>query len=206
MSGMSDMFLRERGKPLNRLETLQEKAAKHIIEQVPNGATMGPVAGRMINEARSKAWGRQSRQSALAWESESTDWTYVKAVVKLARRIVGGEGDFKDQVERMHHLTDPHTYKAWMTGEGFPEHPEQTFDDYETAKEREFRLEGTAVHRDFSTFLRQALGTPYQGSSRSRHIAEVQHKYSVSKTAAISILADLVDKFEKSQNRPALLS
>lgn len=207
MASMSNMFLRNRGRPLNRIGTLQEKAAERLVNQLADGASVGHAEGQMIDMARSKTWARESRLINMYDNSDIDESQYMMIVKQLAAKIARGDGDFKQQVEHMHNLTDPHTYHTYMTENGFPSHyPNEKFTNYETIREREFRLHGRRVDRRFARFVHQVLDTSYSGSRRRILISEVQDKFRISRTAAIAILADLVDKFEARFNRPALLN
>lgn len=203
---MYNVFLRERGKANNRVESLQEKAARQLVTGLPEGASMGYANGQMIDRARAKSWARESVQSRMIIENLTAAENYYWNLTDLTRDLQQNGWSNAELMKKLHYLSHPVTHQVFMQVKRSHQEREQPFTDYETMREREFRQNGTQLDRRFVRYVDKVLNYPYSiQPTREDIIRRIARHLGVSETAATAILADLVDTFESTYDIPALL-
>lgn len=207
MGTLTDTFLRNRGRAGDRMETLQEKAARSVVQHLADGQELEHPLPGMLDRARARSWARESVNSQYAEQAEDAANQYWRTTARLGRKIRRGPAEeVQNEVEHMRYLTDPETLRVFRGVKPFVEHPDRLFEDYRTRQEREFEEDGRSTDLSFRKWERDRLGVGVRGTTRNERIVGVMQHFGVSRTAAIAILADLVEEFERIYDRPALLT
>ena len=207
MGSLTDMFLRNRGRPGNRIETLQEKAARSVIHQLDEGQVVNIQLSDMIDTARARSWARESIDGNYARKAEKAYDQYWRTLKNVSGELEDGLPEaFETDVQHMHHLTDPETFRMFTKVKPEVERPPSLFQNYKTQEMEEFKEDGRYTDNIFRKFVEDRIGVSVHGITRHHAIARVSKELRISHTAALALLADLVKQFEGIYDIPALLS
>lgn len=210
MYSLTNTFLRNKGRPDDPIETLREQAARAYVNQLPDKSSINAAVADMIDSARARAWAREAVALRKAQNLEWSNGKYMRAVADMGKNITSLNGNRLEPDEsprhNLRHLLDPETARTFLETRN-DEYPLMEWTEYETVGEQEFRHHGKRLSVSFMRYAKDRLAIPRAlQNSRNAWIVGVGDFLGVNDTAAVAILADLVQEFEEKYNEAALLN